>query len=463
MLADLFVKLGKYPAAIKLYLQLLAEPEEQDPTKQAQLLFNLAQVVARYADHQKGEAVLGEKDSAANVTLLRWKAVHLLKRSLAADSTIPETHLNLSGLYLKLEAPHEAVLQAEKGLALVSPDDKTLQLQLATNFNIALRQTGQRSRAVRWTWDALGIHFNVEDHLCRRNVAREASPVLTVVLVKWGSKYSAAYVTKLYHMIRAGWQASDRFSSFRVVCLTDDPSGLEVCPEIEVHPLLSADQYGHEVAGWWRKIEVFHTQTYMHDDVGWVLFIDLDTVLMDFSLSVLADSAANFGEQHHKDKEFIFFLDAAKFHNEGRPRGINSSLIMFLSGQFDFVFDVFLSHRAKLLDYVLKFDHYMEMLFDSAFGDSEADDLARKEREGEGSATAVNSSCFVLAGCVQDLPGGEDYVMDIHQALQKIKDGKSVQGMVCFPLKPKPHELVEDSLIKRAWDQAGCTVKNHPM
>jgi len=65
------------------------------------------------------------------------------------------------------------------------------------------------------------------------------SDILNVVCLKWGTKYSADYVNRLYHMV-----SRNMTRPFRFHCLTEDPGGLDagVVPlTLETSP---------EFAGW---------------------------------------------------------------------------------------------------------------------------------------------------------------------------------------------------------------------
>lgn len=57
---------------------------------------------------------------------------------------------------------------------------------------------------------------------------------LTVVLWKWGRKYDASYVNKMSSML-----SRHLHTPYRVICITDDPSGVEV----ECRPLPVLDHY----------------------------------------------------------------------------------------------------------------------------------------------------------------------------------------------------------------------------
>lgn len=84
---------------------------------------------------------------------------------------------------------------------------------------------------------------------------------LTVVCVKWGTKFSVDYVNILHDMVRRHLTVPHRF-----VCLTDDPSGI-AC---ETQPLVP------ELPYWWGKMMLFG-----HSLPGRKLFFDLDTVILD--------------------------------------------------------------------------------------------------------------------------------------------------------------------------------------
>lgn len=102
---------------------------------------------------------------------------------------------------------------------------------------------------------------------------------MNFVCLKWGTKYSAEYVNRLY-------RAVDRqFSQpFRFYCITDDPSGID--PAVLVRPLLDDN-----LVGWWHKLTLFKDE--VHDIRGRTLFLDLDVVIVD-SLDWLTDYPGGF-------------------------------------------------------------------------------------------------------------------------------------------------------------------------
>ena len=86
-----------------------------------------------------------------------------------------------------------------------------------------------------------------------------------VLCIKWGNKFSAGYVNRLYSMVERHLSLSHRF-----VCLTEDTTGLN--SEIETKPLLRKD-LKHS----YTKFELFEKK--LHDITGQILFLDLDVVI----------------------------------------------------------------------------------------------------------------------------------------------------------------------------------------
>ena len=93
-----------------------------------------------------------------------------------------------------------------------------------------------------------------------------------VVCLKWGSKYSAEYVNRLYRGVR-------RFAapSVRFVCITEDDRGID--SGVEIVPLPDVG-----LSGWWNKLLLFRKD--FLGQAGTALFLDLDVVIvrgvMDF-------------------------------------------------------------------------------------------------------------------------------------------------------------------------------------
>ena len=93
---------------------------------------------------------------------------------------------------------------------------------------------------------------------------------INVLCMKWGTKYSPEYVNTLYSMVNR-----NLLRSFRFICLTDDPSGLNEKIETFPIPELSINLSGPERG--WNKLSVFSKPLY--DIEGRVLCLDLDIII----------------------------------------------------------------------------------------------------------------------------------------------------------------------------------------
>jgi hypothetical protein len=95
---------------------------------------------------------------------------------------------------------------------------------------------------------------------------------VTVLCMKWGTKYGPEYVDRLYGMV-----ARNLARPFRFVCLTDDAAGIrtEVCcaPLPKLPPIAQPRERG------WRKLGSFSPELAgLLDET--VLYLDLDVVVM---------------------------------------------------------------------------------------------------------------------------------------------------------------------------------------
>ena len=89
---------------------------------------------------------------------------------------------------------------------------------------------------------------------------------MRVICVKWGNKYSAEYVNKLYGMV-----SRHAPESFEFICLTEDSKGIN--HNIKTIPFPANNDY--EL--WWNKMYMFD----MFNDGTKNLYFDLDVVIHD--------------------------------------------------------------------------------------------------------------------------------------------------------------------------------------
>ena len=91
--------------------------------------------------------------------------------------------------------------------------------------------------------------------------------------VKYGTKYGADYVNKLYNGVKRNLSINHSFA-----CFTEDKNGLD--ENIKVIPLKEKNS---EWQGWWSKVNIFDGE-YYRDIIGneqelTVLYIDLDMII----------------------------------------------------------------------------------------------------------------------------------------------------------------------------------------
>ena len=96
----------------------------------------------------------------------------------------------------------------------------------------------------------------------------------TVICMKWGTRYGAEYVNRLYRAVRRNL-SPDAAAPLRFVCFTDDPT--DVMPGVECHPLPPITLPSAIASTPWRKLSVW--QAPLHDLTGDVLFLDVDLVI----------------------------------------------------------------------------------------------------------------------------------------------------------------------------------------
>lgn len=314
ILANLMLTKGREKSAIDVYHRLLESTLES--SIHCKVLFNLAQALESCAQN------CAKNNDIEDVRKYRLEAVQALNQCIDVDKTFHEAYLNLSGLYLKLRDPQRSLDQALAGISsLDSSSQVSLHTQLLTNINVAMRQLGKRKEAVQLTWREIGLHYDVDEVLLRWLTPISSTPSphpLIIVCVKYGKKYSADYVNNLYNMIHRSWNpsVSSIVQRFRMTCLTDDPTGI-ARENIQVLPLEpTIAEEATNLPGWWRKIHVFNTVSYCPEQGEWVMYIDLDTVIADFSLSQVMDKLLL--SQSTGNPSSIYVLDSQTFRNEGK-------------------------------------------------------------------------------------------------------------------------------------------------
>jgi hypothetical protein len=230
-----------------------------------------------------------------------------------------------------------------------------------------------------------------------------------VVCIKWGDKFSADYVNKLYNMVQRNLSLKHRF-----ICLTEDPTDLN--PNIEVFPLTRND-----LEYCWNKLVLFEKKLYNIN--GTILFFDLDVVIIN-----------------PIDDLFLFQpkSEFASVKDWGFPDRCLNASIMRMNGNFDYIIEEFYRLRAsgQLMesreydDYLGSFDKVTYVLPDIPplifYGDQEWTTYQLTHRKAKITWYPENW-------------------------LKSYKFGYDMSAkIVVFHGSPKPHE-VEDSWVKLHW------------
>lgn len=91
-----------------------------------------------------------------------------------------------------------------------------------------------------------------------------------VICMKWGTKYPAEYVNRLYSMV-----SRNLTLPFKMVCLTDDDTGIS--PEVDCYPIPELNLPDGPERGW-KKLTTFKPDLYGLK--GTALFLDIDIVIV---------------------------------------------------------------------------------------------------------------------------------------------------------------------------------------
>ena len=214
------------------------------------------------------------------------------------------------------------------------------------NFNVAtaLRRLNRQAEAVRFSWNAIldrskNVSRRPDAIDCSSTTSSSCDENLTVVCVKWGTKYDSEYVFKLFRGVRRHLRLDHEF-----VCFTDDNTGLRDVKGITIRNL---SEIGW--TGWWNKATLFSKSARLS---GRVMYVDLDTVIVS-SL----DSLVSF-------RGLFATLGTDDFKNEGRSGGLNSSVMLWNASSSE-ILGIFERLQkcspAIMKKCVHRFDHWLEM------------------------------------------------------------------------------------------------------
>ncbi len=147
---------------------------------------------------------------------------------------------------------------------------------------------------------------------------------MNIICMKWGDKFPALYVNRLYSMV-----LKNTSHPFRFVCFTEDSTGIR--PEIEIQALPELDIPSNLPERGWRKLSVFAEN--FGNLKGTTLFLDLDIVIVD-----------------NIDDFFTYPGDFLIAHDKHRPARLegNSSVFRFEIGQYPEILSYFIANFTNI-------------------------------------------------------------------------------------------------------------------
>jgi tetratricopeptide (TPR) repeat protein len=243
-----------------------------------------------------------------------------------------DAHTNMGFTLLGLGKPDQAIPFLKQSLKL---DPKNKQANI--NIGNCLRQVGKREEAVKMVIELIESDMSksleTEYRIGRLDLDQieaqkvEPNEQVTIITVKWGTKYNAEYVNKLYRGFKRNTSAS-----FRFVCFTDDAQGLVA--EIEPRPLLE------DWKGWWGKASIFSSA---HGFTGLKFFIDLDMIITGD-----VDPLFKFGGK------FALLRTDELYCETLNKNGYNSSIVLWRGDDFEPIYTVLKQCYASMENYIYR-------------------------------------------------------------------------------------------------------------
>lgn len=162
---------------------------------------------------------------------------------------------------------------------------------------------------------------------------------LAVICVKWGNKFSADYVNKLYNMVSRNLTIPHRF-----VCLTDNPDDLAA--GIETKKLQLNFEYC------WTKLELFKDGNFAEEEL--CLYLDLDIVItgnIDDLVTFKTDEQFIGLYDWYSTRNPFFNSSVMRFYGNSATKIINALIKKLEDGQvrWDREYDKYLGSLDKVV------------------------------------------------------------------------------------------------------------------
>ena len=115
------------------------------------------------------------------------------------------------------------------------------------NLNVVLRRLGRQQEAIErcWRYIEKELGFVIRPFFAIRVESTCIPTSVSILCVKWGTKYGPEYVNRLYKAV----ERSTDVCKFEFYCLTDDSDGID--ERVVALPLTEG------LTGWWNKALLF--------------------------------------------------------------------------------------------------------------------------------------------------------------------------------------------------------------
>lgn len=160
-----------------------------------------------------------------------------------------------------------------------------------------------------------------------------------VICMKWGTKYGAEYVNRLYNMVKRHTTVP-----FKMVCLTDDSSGIDAA--VQCLPIPPLDLPAGSPERGWNKLSTFEPELYGLQ--GNALFLDIDIVIID-NIDCLFEHAGDFLIIHDWKRPWRITGNSSVYRFK---LGAFPELMPYFRANFDEIRNKFRNEQAYLSWYV---------------------------------------------------------------------------------------------------------------
>ena len=341
-----------------------------------------------------------EKDSESRKEFLSKILENYTNNKLNNRASLSDSLVNLAVIF-QIENKDISVSLDMYILSILIDEDNSVS---NVNYNNYLRECNFKTKSdiyinkrIQYALNDYSINIIPEDALIK-NENEKNDESLIFITMKWGKKYDADYLNKLYNGIKKNIS-----KSFSFYCITEIPEGLN--KDIKIINLET------KFKGWMKKCILFDekilNQLESIKENSLICFIDLDMIIYN-NLDFLTEYKGNFALMKTDDIQC-----------EGSHNGYNSSIILYRKNFGRKIYDIMDKYENELTNQIIRFDHYLEFIVKNA-------DFTQDVFIGK----ILDYNTYCKDKKLEELP----------------KDG----AIIAFPRSPKPHQCSED-WIKKYW------------